>query len=73
MGLGDLEYEVPQKLTHLLQCIGNLESLVRYYFNRLPVCLSFRAPIGGKLPPFPDLAAPLKVAHTRLLSVGFRS
>ena len=22
--VGGLEYEVPQKLTHLLQCIGNL-------------------------------------------------
>ena len=22
--IGGLEYEVPQKLTHLLQCIGNL-------------------------------------------------
>ena len=30
-----LEYEVPQKLTHLLQCIGNLYGLVRYDFNRV--------------------------------------
>ena len=48
--IGGLEYEVPQKLTHLLQCIGNLYGLVRYDFNRLAVYLSFRTPIGGKLP-----------------------
>jgi len=51
--VGGLEYEVPQKLTHLLQCIGNLSGLVRYDFNRLALYLSFRTPIGGKLPPFP--------------------
>ena len=56
--VGGLEYEVPQKLTHLLQCIGNSQSLVRYDFNRLAVYLSFRTPIGGKLPP--PLAAPLE-------------
>jgi len=33
--------------------------LVRYDFNRLAVYLSFRTPIGGKLPPSPSLAAPL--------------
>jgi len=38
--VGGLEYEVPQKLTHLLQCIGNLYGLVRYDFNRLAVYLS---------------------------------
>ena len=27
--VGGLEYEVPQKLTHLLQCIGNLYGLLR--------------------------------------------
>ena len=51
-----LEYEVPQKLTHLLQCIGNLYGVIRrssmtvkahtYYiiFGRPPIG-------GGKLPP----------------------
>ena len=64
--IGGLEYEVPQKLTHLLQYIGNLWGLVRYDFNGLAVYLSFRTfithtyyiifgrlPIGGKLPPPP--------------------
>ena len=51
--VGSLEYEVLQKLTHLLQCVGNLQGLVRYDFNRLAVYLSFRTPIGGKLPPSP--------------------
>jgi len=37
--LGGLEYEVRQKLTHLLQCIGNIFG---------------RPPIGGKLPPPPS-------------------
>jgi len=43
MGRG-LEYEVPQKLHR---------EFVGYDFNRLAVYLSFRTPIGGKLPPFP--------------------
>ena len=43
-----LAYEVSQKLTHLLQCIGNLYGLVQYDFNRLAVYLSFRTPRGGE-------------------------
>jgi len=39
--IGGLEYEVPQKPTHLLQCIGNLLGLVRYDFYRLAVYLFF--------------------------------
>jgi len=55
--IGGLEYEVPQKLTHLLQCIGNLQGLVRYDFNRLAVYLSFRTHIGGSFPPTPPCGA----------------
>jgi len=69
--IGGLEYEVPQKLTHLLQCIRNLYGLVRYDFNRLAVYLSFRTFIthtlhnfwtfthrGGSFPPSGGATAP---------------
>ena len=60
--IGGLEYEVPQKLTHLLQCIGNFSGLVRYDFNRLAVYLFFRTPIG-EASPLPPLPAPLICGH----------
>ena len=49
------------ELTHLLQCIGNSQGLVRYDFNRLAVYLSFRTPIGGSFPLPPGGATGLKL------------
>jgi len=46
--IGGLEYEVPQKLTHLLQCIGNFTMKAHTYY-----IIFGRPPIGGKLPPIP--------------------
>jgi len=56
MGRG-LEYEVPHAEADTFTAVRRefVGFLVRYDFNRLAVYLSFRTPIGEKLPPPPPL------------------
>ena len=51
--IGGLEYEVPQKLTHLLQCICRVIRSSSMTMKAHTYYIIFgRPPIGGKLPPW---------------------